>query len=1660
MGRLAGFGRSADGVGVATREGFAEVLLEEHASHRVVLAPGAVDRVVRTNARDVSGGVAVDDATGATRLVGWSIDPEDGAAVLLTETPLLTRADAAADARDGPGPSKSHAVRVVFPRALAPCAALAPPTLRARRLVLVVADVDGALYRVRIDADSALSSSSVRASRRPCLLASLTPSDVIASPRASPALLAPLEGITTMRAVGGDLVAVGGKSGRTAVLFADDLSPACELKPPTLARLWNAVAGTGGMGGEHEIRALCEVPNDAGATLLASLRADCHLQVHELSTPHKPIAVLGAALPAVGIGGVSGGGGEGDEIQGDGANGGERAREAVTMCVGDGYLAATTREDQSSERTATHVYQLRLDAHHASVTYHSPVVDGDGVTSAIAICDGVLWALREEEEEEEEGDEMKKTSRSRSIDAGAGTTRRAPSRTIKAWPLEALNRSHPCDDLADAASHLAQWSAGGGDAAGAASALLGLAGDGGGGGGAGEIADAMSAQLSAHGVSSDVVLREALRLRELPAPPRGMPADRAAAAAIAFAAGGDRAAGADSVDAWARLATSYAAAWKSRRAVNGLVPVAGCALCVSRGGAIGVMRPLDALEATLASAAAAASAPGYGSEKGVRRGGFALPATATPATKAMTIGAYLCALLGSPGCHALDLVASGGVCAGGGGGGDSDARVATEDWLDAATALAGGKATAAATARSRAAMDDVAKAASRERRATQRKLAGSLRKLVRSLGASPADAVSSALDALEWIKVDRSLPPPGETTTTTTWPSVVEARAARQHANARVAACRGLLLFLGACRWGGERVGCDAAAAAAAVATLARCAAAHKTALIARWLVATPCAGAAAAAAAPSPPPPLAFAVLPSGEMQKRIGGGGFFWGRGSAALTAAGASLAADVVCGASGDGGGAGNELKRAVEIGAELYAGGELDALGTLLELSRAPTPGDVSDDAFDAPALLFLQALRASADVASAATDDALDAATRRATRLFFRAASGVGGEREDDELVQHLVKLLRGLMSGFPAAAAVASAPASRLEYYETLMLFFERLGCGEGAMQCAHAALREVDAAPPDDADADSMSGSSPEERRASRAARLWANLLQYALDVGDWRGAYAAVLSVPGADAQTAGIRRLVAAMCEPGDVRQGAEALVSLPFGDDRLPTVVRALEGRAASSPVDATPHPSLMLHALFVSRGRPRDAAGATLRHARRLREAVTVAADAVEGRASPASYRPTTPGRVAGVVAPLAPTTGDPRARLSRSLEAHVAALLATINALRLCSPKERSVVERERDRVVVDGVDAKTVRDEDDVTATEDELGRSGDDGAATATATTETETETEPREGTTTTTGFAARRKTPPHPKRRRKTPPPPDATTLGALLREYVLAAARAELLAAGAETQSRDAEQIPGLVASALCHGLFRTATTLATHWCEGEALTKQVTIIAATLAARAVLAQTRRGGGGGSGGGGALSLGVSSAADATARGAADRVGPADLVGGDAAAAADDVDPAAAWAALRSFLETHDTAARNFALAEAAARATLATSASIRLPQWLAARFTAGRDAPSASSGMARRGANPTALISAYVAHGRAEEAARVAIAELRRHEIAADATTRTKFLSSWFPEPLLRHVADATRDAPALAGLRAELDGLLDSRRKRAEADSKRLASFAS
>ena len=156
--------------------------------------------------------------------------------------------------------------------------------------------------------------------------------------------------------------------------------------------------------------------------------------------------------------------------------------------------------------------------------------------------------------------------------------------------------------------------------------------------------------------------------------------------------------------------------------------------------------------------------------------------------------------------------------------------------------------------------------------------------------------------------------------------------------------------------------------------------------------------------------------------------------------------------------------------------------------------------------------------------------------------------------------------------------------------------------------------------------------------------------------------------------------------------------------------------------------------------------------------------------------------------------------------------------------------------------------------------------------------------------------------------------------------------------------------------------------------------------------------------------------------------------------------------DVDPATAWAELRAFLDAHDAAARNFAPSEAAARAVLATGASIRLPQWLSARFVARR---GGVGGMARRGANPTALLSAYLQYGRLEEAGRLALAELRAYR-RVDAVARTKSAAAWFPEPMLAHTRDRMMEVAALEKLRMALDDALEEHRRRAEEDSAKLA----
>ena len=357
------------------------------------------------------------------------------------------------------------------------------------------------------------------------------------------------------------------------------------------------------------------------------------------------------------------------------------------------------------------------------------------------------------------------------------------------------------------------------------------------------------------------------------------------------------------------------------------------------------------------------------------------------------------------------------------------------------------------------------------------------------------------------------------------------------------------------------------------------------------------------------------------------------------------------------------------------------------------------------------------------------------------------------------------------------------------------------------------------------------------------RAARLWANLLQYALDLGRWHAAYAAVLSVPGADAQTVALRRLVSALCEPGDARGGAAALTTLPYGD-RRPTGTRALAARAAASPNDAVPDPSAMLHALRTSRGQPRAAAAASLAKARQLEEAVVAAAAAAE---------------LAGNAGRVGWGGGDPRARVAAALEALVGALLTTVNALRLCAPEERVVAEgadEDADRAEAEMDDAE-MKDAD-VDGGADGGGGGGEDA--------EMDTDEKENEGAASPAGAsgsafaAAAAKSPPHPKRRRRETPKDSTATLARIVREYALAAARLELLVAGADVSALGlgasapppAAQIPDLVASLAKYGVFSGAATLATAWTEGETLTELVTVLAATLAARAALAQMRRGG----------------------------------------------------------------------------------------------------------------------------------------------------------------------------------------------------------------
>ena len=135
---------------------------------------------------------------------------------------------------------------------------------RLRRLSLLAAEfghfmnaieshVGGAVHVVRAPHPAELEATPGR--RAEASLASVRDAQDVHTVHDSPALTQ-LEGVSSVCPVGPRLLAFGGMTGRIALLDAlsDDLAPIAELKPATLARLWNVVSLANTRGGAQAIR--------------------------------------------------------------------------------------------------------------------------------------------------------------------------------------------------------------------------------------------------------------------------------------------------------------------------------------------------------------------------------------------------------------------------------------------------------------------------------------------------------------------------------------------------------------------------------------------------------------------------------------------------------------------------------------------------------------------------------------------------------------------------------------------------------------------------------------------------------------------------------------------------------------------------------------------------------------------------------------------------------------------------------------------------------------------------------------------------------------------------------------------------------------------------------------------------------------------------------------------------------------------------------------------------------------------------------------------------------------------------------------------------------------------------------------------------------------
>ena len=235
------------------------------------------------------------------------------------------------------------------------------------------------------------------------------------------------------------------------------------------------------------------------------------------------------------------------------------------------------------------------------------------------------------------------------------------------------------------------------------------------------------------------------------------------------------------------------------------------------------------------------------------------------------------------------------------------------------------------------------------------------------------------------------------------------------------------------------------------------------------------------------------------------------------------------------------------------------------------------------------------------------------------------------------------------------------------------------------------------------------------------------------------------------------------------------------------------------------------------------------------------------------------------------------------------------------------------------------------------------------------------------------------------------------------------------------------------------SLTAYGCFKAATTLCTAWLDNEKLTSTLTLIAATMAARASMVQI-----------GELDAEESAGSKRWNSRARDSRATAGLIGVDAPAASVQT----YWDELRAFVERFDTQDRNFALSEACARAILSVDAELALPHWLVERFS-NTERGLTGAGMARRGANPAALLRVYLAFERAEEAARLALKELTLWS-RRSAIDRTAHAACWFPMNTILEARDRCANDASLRHLGEALSAAIDAHGACVEKDSAMLA----